>query len=168
MATDAETYYWLVGKHDDVRLECIEITHPSFSRNYRFVRNHSDGVRVRHENATWYDYTFLPISIEAGESGDNLQQSFTIGIGDVGEIMPYEIQRLRNGRYPTQRPVLNYRVYLISDLSKPLSSVRGLEITDIQRKKTGAVLKCQAKQTNKTGTGVRYTLSDYPTLRGFI
>ena len=88
MVTDAEKYYWLIGRHDDVRLECIEIMHPSFSRAYRFVRNHTDGVRVRHENGTYYQYDYLPVTIQAGKTADSLEQSFTVGIGDVGEVMP--------------------------------------------------------------------------------
>lgn len=168
MATDAEKYYWLVGRHDDVRLECIEITHPSFSRSYRFVRNHTDGVRVRHENGTYYDYDYLPVTIQAGKTADSLEQSFTIGIGDVGEVMPYEIQRLRNGKHAHVRPTLNYRVYLSSDLTTPLNSVLGLEITDNQPQGQGAVFKCKAREVNATATGTKYTLDSYPTLRGFL
>lgn len=168
MATDAEKYYWLVGRHDDVRLECIEIAHPSFSKTYRFVRNHSDGVRVRHENGAYYQYDYLPVTINAGKTTDSLEQSFTIGIGDVGEVMPFEIARLRNGKHAHVRPTLNYRVYLSSDLSTPISSVLGLQITDNQPQAKGAVFRCKAKDTNSTSTGVKYTLADYPTLRGFL
>lgn len=168
MATDAEKYYWLIGRHDDVRLECIEILHPSFSKTYRFVRNHTDGIRVSHENGNYYDYEYLPLTINAGKTSNNLDQSFTIGIGDVSEIMTHEIRRLRNGNYPNIRPTVNYRVYLTSDLTKPLSSVLGLEVTDNQPKQQGAVFICKAKEVNKTATGVKYTLEDYPTLRGFL
>ena len=167
MATDREKYYWLVGRHDDARLECIEITHPSFSRSYRFVRNHAQGVTVRHENGEWREYDYLPITVQPSKSSDNLQQSFTIGIGDVGDVMPYEIQRLRNGSYSNVRPTVNYRVYLTSDLTKPLTSVLGLEVTDNQPKQQGAVFVCKAKETNKTATGIKYTLDAFPTLRGF-
>ena len=166
MATIKEMEYWLRGRHDDVRLECIEIKHPSFSRDYRFVRNHADGVRVRYEDKVYRDHEPLPLTIRAGQSADNLQQSFTIGIGDVGEIMPFEIDRLRRGQHSTTRPTLNYRVYLTSDLTEPMTSVRGLEITDNQPQKRGAVFKCQAKQLNKTSTGVIFTIDLVPTLRG--
>lgn len=167
MATIKEMEYWLRGRHDDVRLECIEIKHPSFSRDYRFVRNHADGVRVRHEDKVYRDYEPLPLTIRAGQSADNLQQSFTIGIGDVGQIMPFEIDRLRRGQHSTTRPTLNYRVYLTSDLTEPMTSVRGLEITDNQPQKRGAVFKCQAKQLNKTSTGIIFTDDLFKSLRGF-
>ena len=167
MATLDEMEFWLKGRHDDVRLECIEISHPSFTKNYRFVRNHAYGVRVKHENGTWYDYEYLPMTIQPSESTDNLQQAFTIGIGDVGEVMPNEIRRLRNGSYPNVRPTVNYRVYLTSDLSKPITSVLGLEITDNQPKKQGAVFKCQAKEANRNSTGEVFTIGLLPSLRGF-
>ena len=161
-----ELEYWLVGRHDDVRLECVEITHPSFSKSYLFVRNHIDGVRVRHENGTYYNYEYLPLTVKPSSSTDSLEQSFTIGIGDVGDVMPYEIDRLRNGKHATTRPTVNYR-YLTSDLTAPVMFVLGLEITDNAPQKQGAVFTCKAKEVNKTSTGVKYTLADYPTLRGF-
>ena len=167
MANIKEMEYWLRGRHNDVRLECIEITHPSFTKHYRFVRNHADGVRVKHENGLWYDYEFLPLTIKPAKSADNLQQIFTIGIGDVGDIMPREIDRLRRGTHSTVRPTLNYRVFLTSDLTEPMTSVRGLEITDNQPQKRGAVFSCQAKELNKTSTGILFTIDLFKSLRGF-
>jgi len=168
MSNNKEIEFWLAGRHDDVRLECIEITHPSFSRHYRFVRNHADGVRVKHENGNWYDYDYLPVTIKPAKSSDDLQQSFTIGIGDVGTVMPFEIDRLRRGSYPNVRPTLNYRVFLTSDLTTPSTSVLGLEITDNQPQKQGAVFVCKARELNKTSTGIVYTIKDFPGLIGLF
>ena len=39
--------YWLNGTPDDVRLQLVEIKHPSFQRVYRIVQNHAEGVRVK-------------------------------------------------------------------------------------------------------------------------
>ena len=55
MASIKELEYWLRGRHADVRLECIEIKHPSFSRDSRFLRHHADGVRVKHEDDRYRD-----------------------------------------------------------------------------------------------------------------
>lgn len=167
MASIKDMEHWLRGRHDDVRLECIEIKHPSFSRDYRFVRNHAYGVRIRHEDRVYRDYDPLPLTIRPGTAANDLQQSFTIGIGDVGEIMPMEIDRLRRGSHQTVRPIVNYRVFLTSDLTEPMNSVRGLEITDNQPQKRGAVFSCKAKQLNKNSTGVIFTNSLFTTLRGF-
>lgn len=166
MATIKEMEYWLRGRHDDVRMECIEIKHPSFSRDYRFVRNHAYGVRIKHEDGVYRDYEPLPMTIKAAKAAADLQQSFTIGIGDVGEVMPLEIDRLRRGSHQTKRPILNYRVYLTSDLTSPMSSARGLEITNNQPQKQGAVFTCQGRELNKTSTGIIFTVELLPSLRG--
>ena len=167
MASIKEMEYWLRGRHDDVRLECIEIKHPSFSRDYRFVRNHADGVRIKHEDGVYRDYEPLPMTINAAKSASDLQQSFTIGIGDVGEVMPREIDRLRRGSHQLVKPTLNYRTYLTSDSTTPMNSVRGLEITDNKPQKQGAVFACQARQLNKNSTGIIFTDDLVPTLKGF-
>lgn len=79
-----------------------------------------------------------------------------------------EIDRLRNGKHATTRPTVNYRVYLSSNLSSPIVSALGLEITDNTPQRQGAVFTCKAKEVNKISTGIKYTLADYPTLRGFL
>lgn len=168
MATEKEMNFWLMGRHDDVRLECIEIKHPSFSRDYRFVRNHADGVRVRHEDGVYRDYDYLPLTVKAARAASDLQQSLTIGIGDVGEVMPMEIDRLRRGTHRTVRPTVNYRVYLSSDVANPMSSVRGLEVTDNQPQKQGAVFVCKARELNKTDTSVIFTPNLFRSLAGFF
>lgn len=167
MASDKEIEHWLRGTHDDVRVECIDIIHPSFTKHYRFARNATKGVRIKTEDGYWRDYKYLPMSIKPGTSADDLQQSFTIGIGDVGEIMPRELDRLRKGSYPQVRPTVNYRVYLTSDLSEPSLSVRGLEVTDNQQKKEGAVFACKARELNKNSTGITFNYSDFAALRYF-
>ena len=167
MASDKEIEHWLRGTHDDVRVECIDIIHPSFTKHYRFTRNATKGVRIKTEDGYWRDYEYLPMSIKPGTSADDLQQSFTIGIGDVGEIMPRELDRLRKGSYPQVRPTVNYRVYLTSDLSEPSLSVRGLEVTDNQQKKEGAVFACKARELNKNSTGITFNYSDFAALRYF-
>lgn len=168
MATEKEKSHWLAGNHDEFGIECIEIIHPSFTKHYHFVRNHEDGVRVKHNDGVYKDYEFLPLAIKPSRSANDLQQGFTIGIGDVGEIMPNEIDRLRRGSHRTVRPKLNYRVYLNSDLDSPMRSVLGLEITDNQPKKQGAVFICKARELNKTDTSVLFTSSLFPSLAEFF
>jgi len=168
MTTADEINYWLKGTRGQVRIECIEIKHPSFTKNYRFTRNAMQGIRAKNEVGYWLDYEYLPIDIRASRSASDLEQGFTIGIGDVGEVMPKEIDRLRNGQYPNIRPTVNYRVYLSDDLTKPSMSVLDLEITDNQPQKRGAVFVCKARDLNKLATGIVYTLKDFPSLRGLL
>lgn len=161
--------YFLRGDPDDVRLQLIEVSHPSWQRTYRYIQNIIDGVTVTHEDGTSRRYDYSPITIKKSKADDSLDQSITIAIGDLGLYLPDDIDRLRNSaQYNTARPTLNYREYLLSDLTTPIVSVTGLEVTDSQPNKQGASFVCKAKELNLTKTGVPYTLENCPTLRLFL
>ena len=161
--------YWLSGNPDDVRLQCVEISHPAWSKVYRIVQNHADGITVTHEGGFTYPYEYVPLTIQKGNNSDDLDQEITIGVGDLGEDFPLEIDRIRASTlYSHVRPMLNYREYNLSDLTQPQVTILGLEATDYEPKIEGAVFICRAKQMNLTKTGETYNLDDYPTLRGFI
>ena len=51
--------FYLKGNPNDVLLQLIEVTHPAFSKVYRYVKNAVDGVTVKHENGIdyWYEYS---------------------------------------------------------------------------------------------------------------
>lgn len=169
MPSQADYDYFLRGDPDDIRLALVEVSHPSFRYTYRYVQNHASGVTVTHENGERRSYQYSPITIKKSKSDNDLDQSITIGVGDLGELLPADIDRLRNSQqYSQVRPVLNYREYLLSDLSKPVLSVLGLEVTDWQPNKDGSVFVCKARELNLTKTGTVYTLDKFPTLRGFI
>lgn len=159
--------FWLNGDPTDVRLHLVEITHPSFSKPWRIVQNWADGITVQHEDELFYDYEYVPMTIEKGASSDNLDQSLTIGVGDLGEDFPKELKALRAGEYSKIRPTVNYREYNLSDLTKVQVSALGLELAENNPKPEGAVFTCRAKQMNLTATGESYNTRDYPTMKGF-
>lgn len=161
--------YFLRGDPDDVRLQLIEATHPSWVRPYRYVQNAVDGVSVKHEDGAYRSYQYSPITIKKSKSDDSLDQSITITIGDLGMNLPDDMDRLRNSTiHSTKRPTLNYREYLLSDLNTPIVSVTGLQVTDYQPHKMGGMFVCRAQELNLTKTGISYTLEDFKTLRGFL
>lgn len=160
--------YWLSGNPDDVRLLLVEITHPAWSKVYRIVQNHADGITVQHENTFSYEYEYVPLTIQKGSNSDDLDQEITIGVGDLGEDFPKELEAARASQYSHIRPTLNYREYNLSDLTKPQVTILGLEVTDYEPKIEGAVFVCRAKQMNLTKTGEPYTLDNTPTLRGYV
>ena len=160
--------FFLSGNPDDVRLLLVEISHPAWSKTYRIVQNHSEGITVKHEDGFEYAYDYVPLTIQKGSNSDDLDQDITIGVGDLGEDFPAELERARNSQYSEIRPKLNYREYNLSDLTKPQLTILGLEVTDYEPKAEGAVFVCRAKQMNNTKTGETYNLDDYPTLRGFV
>lgn len=161
--------FWLSGSPDDVRLLLVEISHPAWSKTYRIVKNHAKGITVTHTDGLSYFYEYVPLTIQKGSSNDDLDQKITIGIGDLGEYFPAELDRVRaSPMYSKVRPTLNYYEYNLSDLTKPQVAILGLEVTDYEPKKEGAVFVCQAKRMNLTKTGEVYTLDNTPTLRGFV
>ncbi len=161
--------YWLSGSPDDVRLQCVEISHPAWSKVYRIVQNHADGITVTHEGGLTFAYEYVPLTIQKGSNSDDLDQEITIGVGDLGEDFPKELDAIRaSATYSKVRPTLNYREYNLSDLTKPQVTILGLEATDYEPKREGAVFVCRAKQMNLTKTGEVYTLDNTPTLRGFV
>lgn len=160
--------YWLSGNPDDVRLLLVEISHPAWSKVYRIVQNHADGVTVQHENSVSYDYDYVPLTIQRGNNSDDLDQDITIGVGDLGETFPLELDVARESAFADVRPTLNYREYNLSDLTKPQLTILGLEVTDYEPKREGAVFVCRAKQMNLTKTGITYNIKDFPTMRGFV
>ncbi len=168
MPNQADYDYFLKGDPEEVRLQLIEVTHPSWINDYRYVQNSVNGVTVTHEDGTQADYTYSPITIKKGKADDDLDQSITIGVADLGELLPFDIDRLRSGNHANVKPILNYREYLMSDLTKPVVSVLGLEVSDWQPNKEGSVFVCKAKEMNLTKTGIAYTLDKFPLLRGFL
>lgn len=162
--------FWLSGNPDDVRLQCVEISHPAWLKNtYRIVQNHSDGITVAHEDRTSFAYDYVPLTIQRGANSNDLDQEITIGVGDLGEDFPLEVDRVRESvDYAKVRPTLNYREYNLSDLTKPQVTILGLEATDYEPKREGAVFICRAKQMNLTKTGESYTLDNTPTLRSYV
>ena len=67
--------FYLKGNPNDVLLQLIEVTHPAFSKVYRYVKNAVDGVTVKHENGIDYWYEYSPLSIKKSKSSDDLDQS---------------------------------------------------------------------------------------------
>ena len=160
--------FWLSGAPDDARLILIEASHPAWSKTYRIVKNHADGITVQHEAGLSYFYEYVPITTQIGTSSNDLDYQITIGIGDLGETFPKEMDAIRASlMYSKVKPTVNYREYNLSDLTKPQLSILNLKITDSEDQKEGAVFICQAERMNLTKSGETYNLDDFPTLRGF-
>lgn len=164
--------YYLSGNPDDIRYECVEITHPSWTRAYRYVRNAVDGISVKHDasDTEAFFYEYYPLLIRKSDANDDLDQSFEIAVGDLGEELPAEIQRLRDymDAGGQQKPVLNYREYISSQLTTPMHVELDLQLSSYSPTKQGSLFKFDRKQLNNTGTGLTFNLTDAPMMRAFI
>ena len=69
------TAFFLNNSGGVVQLECLEISHPSFTKVFRYTRNDEDGIQI---GDNFYQYQ--PMSIKRTNVTNDLDSSF-IGIG---------------------------------------------------------------------------------------
>jgi hypothetical protein len=153
-----------------VELELIEISHPNFTQTYYLVRNAINGVTVTLEDDTEQEFDYYPLVITPEGSGDNLDQVLNLRFGDLGEILPTELNSIYDseGAGFETKPTLKYRTYRSDDLTAPLHGPLIFEISSISFNKQGATFEATAPRLNSTSTGEVYTTNRFPMLRGFI
>lgn len=166
--SDYEAFF-LTSRSDVVQLELIEITHPAFSQAYRFVRNHADGVTVDlSPTQLAVPFQYYPARVSIRGSRDDLDSQITIQLGDLGEIIPEEIDRVAATGAFGVKPQLRYWAFRSDDLTSPLVGPLYLETATINSVEGGSSMDCRAPATNLTRTGERYKLDRFPTLQGFL
>lgn len=89
------TEFFLSSPPSVVQLETLEISHPQFTKTYRIVRNAKDGITATLEDgATQATFDYLPCRIEPLGARANLDFGLRVDLGDLGEIIPQEIDRI--------------------------------------------------------------------------
>lgn len=146
-------------------IECIEIKHSLWENPLRYVTNMADGVSVGHDSS-YFNYEYVPLQIDKGSSSDDLDQSLSITIGDLGDIVPDLIDQILDAG-STERPQVTYRAYSSLDLSQPILVIDHLEVTDQSSDYQGTTFNAEAPKLNAVGTGLLFTKANFPTLIGF-
>jgi hypothetical protein len=160
--------FFLNSGSNVVELELVEISHPNFTKTYYIVRNAMNGVTVTHEDATVHDYQYYPLKITPVGAGNDLDQVLQVQLGDLGEILPQELDAVSAAGTFGTKPTLIYRTYRSDDLTAPLYGPITLEISNLTFKKEGAAFEAHAPRLNSTATGEVYSTSRFPMLRGFV
>jgi len=166
MTTYAE--FFLNSKSSVVQLETLEISHPNFTKVYRVVRNAVQGVTVKLETGQRADFTYYPLKIENNGTRDDLDQSFTINLGDLGEVLPRELDEVSANDGYGIKPTVIYRTYRSDDLSRPLFGPVVLEVETFAFNREGSTFEAKAPSLNVNKTGEIYKLDRFPMLRGFL
>lgn len=148
-------------------LELIEISHPLWSKPLRYVTNHADGVTVKHEDGLVYHYEFMPVQINKGANSDDLDQTLKITVGDLGQVVPQLLKIIREADN-FERPSVVYRAYSSNNLDSPLQVVEGYEVEDRSTDHQATTFNAATKRANSTGTGMFYTVDEFPSLRSFF
>lgn len=167
--------FFFTAPQSAVRLQVLEISHPSFSQTYRVVRNMVGTIQVRHENNDVFTYTHFPMVVNEIGSDNSLDQEIEVTLGDLGRVLPQELDRVNNDNAADIKPVLVYREYVTTNFHSASGQfrdpVRGpftLEINTIAFNKQGATFVAKPPAFNKTRTGEYYTVERFPMLRGFL
>lgn len=166
MPTYAE--FFLKSKSSVVQLETLEISHPNFTKIYRIVRNAVQGTTVTLENGLSAKFDYYPLAIENAGVRDDLDQAITINLGDLGEVLPKELDEISSNDGFAIKPTVIYRTYRSDDLTRPLFGPVLLEVTSFAFNRDGSTFEAKAPSLNVNKTGERYKLDRFPMLRGFL
>lgn len=168
MADPAYSAFFLGTHAAVIQYELLEITHPSFSKTYRIVRNAANGLTVTLETNESAVFDYYPLRITRASVDDNLDQSFKIDLGDLGEVLPLELDRVFTQDGFGTKPTVIYRSYRSDVLTAPLVGPLLLEVDSFSFTKQGASFDAKAPTININKTGELYTLDRFPALRGYL
>ena len=160
--------FFLNSKSSIVQLELLEISHPNFTKTYRVVRNAVDGVTVTLEDSSTETFDYYPLSITSASSVEDLDYSIKIALGDLGEVLPLELDAISTAGGYDVKPTVKYRTYSSDDLSKPLFGPILLEVKNFTFNREGSVFEAEAPLLNINRTGEIYTINRFPMLKGLL
>lgn len=156
-----------------VLLETLEISHSLWPAPIRIVTNHPDGISVTLENGQPAIFEFIPLLIQRGNTSDDLDQTLNITVGDLGEIVPPLIQKIRDAS-SDEKPQVIYRSFAFDAASMvltkqtPIEIIRGLSVAKMNQDYQATTFEAATSGKNSVKTGRTYNFKEYPDLRGLI
>lgn len=156
-----------------VLLETLEISHSLWPDPIRIVTNHPDGISVTLENGQPATFDFIPLMIQRGNTSDDLDQTLNITVGDLGEVVPPLIQKIRNAS-SDEKPQVIYRSFAFDAASMvltkptPIEIIRGLYVAKMNQDHQATTFESATSGKNSVKTGRTYNFEEYPDLRGLI
>lgn len=160
--------YFLNSKSSVAQLECMEISHSSFSQTYYLVRNAANGIHVTHEDASEHDYIYVPMRFKLQTVRTDLDHILSVEMGDLGQIVPQELDLVAADENFLELPQVIYRVYKSDDLENVLYGPSFLELKSFNLNREGCAFEAKAPSLNANKTGERYSLPRFPMLKGLL
>ena len=111
---------------------------------------------------------YYPMKIENNGAKDDLDQSFTFSWGDLGEVLPTELDRVAVSGGFGFKPQVVYHTYRSDDTNAPLFGPVIMEVESFAFNRDGSTFTAKAPSLNINKTGEIYTLERFPMLRGFL
>lgn len=105
--------------------------------------------------------------VEMKDSAD-LDNGLRISFGDLGEVLPKELDAVASANSMHIKPTIIYRVYRSDDLTAPMIGPIRLEATNFSFTREGASFEASAPYVNNNRTGETYNLTRFPMLRAFL
>ncbi len=150
------------------QLELLEFSHPNFSKTFYVVRNATEGVTVTLEDSTVQTFDYYPLRISPAGSKEDLDFGLQIDFGDLGEVLPAELDAVADANGWEEKPVIKYRLYRSDDLSAPMLGPYTLEVTSFSFTRDGASFEAKAPSLNINRTGELYKVDRFPMLKGLL
>lgn len=166
MTTDYVGFF-LNSSSDIVELETIEMSHPSFTKIYRVVRNATKGITATIETSEIVTFDYYPLQITPANASNDLDQQITVNIGDVGQVLPTELDAVALADTFRIKPTVKYRLYRSDDLSAPMLGPFILQVENFSFKRQGCSFDAKAPSLNLSRTGEVFSLDRFPMLRGY-
>ena len=162
--------FFLKGRKDVVYVETLEATHSSFSQPLRVVRNVTTGWSAKlHDNDTArVNFEYFPVKIEVGDSKTDLDQSLSITIGDLGEVLPQELQRAFENDEMFEKPIIKYRCYASNDPDHVLFGPIKLQVESFTFNEQGTSFQAKAPNVDGAKTGEVYSTVRFPFLKSLL
>lgn len=148
-------------------LETIQISHPSFSKVYSCVRNARLGLAATIENGSLVTFDYYPMAIKFNGAQDDLDYGITITFGDLGEVIPAELDNVTTANTFGIKPMITYRTFRSDVLTAPMF-VAKLQVTTFSFTKEGCSFDAAAPSLNLVSTGEVYAIDRFPMLRGLL
>ncbi|MCS3505020.1 DUF1833 domain-containing protein [Achromobacter sp. JUb104] len=161
--------FYFGAPQSTAELETLEISQPAFSQVWRLQSQYRGGFWARLESGELVFWQYVPMRLRQLDDRGNLDFGISVTLGDLGEILPDEIERARQaGTLRTFPPTVRYRAYRSDDLETPMVGPVTLQARKIVRNRDGAQCDSMAPQTNVTKTGMLYRTDLFPMLLGYL
>jgi hypothetical protein len=160
------TAFVLDGPASAAYAETVVLSHSAWSKEYRVVRNVIKGCEARLEDDSVVEFEYYPLAVRLPVSRSGLALDLTVELGDLGEVVPSELDRVRESGRTLERPVLTYRAFR-SDalLDGPIVGPWRLEVYSVAVTAGLSVLSARTRASSPARTGLTYTRRLFPTLR---
>lgn len=142
--------------------ETIEITHPSLSQIFRFVR---DPKALNAKDEDGIDRVFDPINFASSNTriSDDLDQLINFNLPDIDNILDDEMDRIDIG--DQTKPTITYRIYLSTNLDEIAEGPFVYDLESISQGKGIFTVRSGIPRLNTRETGQTYNFTDFPMLR---